>query len=96
MQILLGLIIAAVVGVAVHFALPGAPLRGLALAPLVAAATGAVVWTALTWAGLAADNPWLWLAALVAPAVVTVPVVLGLTAARTRHDAEVRRRERIG
>lgn len=95
MQILLGIIVAAVVGVAVHFALPGKLLRGVALAPLVAAATGAVAWTALTWAGLATDNPWLWLSALVVPAVVTVPFILGLTSARTRHDAAARARHRI-
>jgi hypothetical protein len=94
-QILLGIIVATVVGIAVHYALPGKLYRGIALAPLVAASVGAVVWTALTWVGLGVDNPLIWLAALAVPALVTVPVILAVTAARTRHDAEERQRLRI-
>jgi hypothetical protein len=95
-EILLGIIIAAVIGVAVHFALPGKAGRGVLLAPAIATAVGAVLWTALTWAGLGVDNPLLWLAALVGPAIVTVPVILAVTAARARHDAAERARLRIG
>jgi peptidoglycan/LPS O-acetylase OafA/YrhL len=95
-QIVLGILIAAVVGLALHFVLPRRGTRGVALAPLVAAAAGAVAWTALTWAGWGIDNPLLWLSALVVPAVVTVPVVLVLGAARERRDAEERARLHIG
>jgi Na+/proline symporter len=94
-QILLGIIVAVVVGVAVHFVLPGRDTRGVVLAPAVAAAFGAAAWTILTWAGLALDNPLLWLAALVVPLVLTVPIVLGLTAARTRADAAERERLKL-
>lgn len=95
MQLLLGVLIAAVIGAAVHYALPRKLTRGVALAPLTAAAVGAVVWTALTWAGMGADNPLLWLAAIALPAIVTVPVVAVLSAARTRSDAAARERLRI-
>jgi hypothetical protein len=91
-QILLGILIAAAIGAALHYGLPHRATRGVALAPMTAAAVGAVVWTALTWAGLAIDNPWLWLAAVVVPAVVTAPIVLLLGAARVRSDAEERKR----
>ncbi len=95
MQILLGILIAAVVGIAAHFALPQRPTRGVALVPLIAAASGAVAWTALTWAGLGPENPLIWLAALAVPALVTVPVVMALSAARVRSDAAERERLRL-
>ena len=95
MQILLGILIAAVVGVAVHFVLPGRENRGIVVAPVVAAAVGAVVWTTLTWFGVGIDNPWIWIAAVVAPAIVTVPVILALTAARRRADLAERTRLRL-
>ena len=50
----------------------------------------------LTWAGVGLDSPWLWLSAFVAPAVVTYPVLLLLTRARTGHDARERARLKIG
>jgi hypothetical protein len=94
-QIVLGILIAAVIGVAVHYALPQKLTRGAALAPLLAAAVGAISWMALTWAGLGPDNLLLWLAAVAVPAIVTVPVIAGLAASRTRADAAARERLRI-
>ncbi|MGP3536141.1 hypothetical protein ACTU3I_15200 [Microbacterium sp. RD1] len=95
MQILLGIILGAVVGLAVHYVAPQRLTRGVALAPLVGAASAAVAWTVLTWLGLAVDNPLLWLAALVVPAVVTIPVVFSLAASRARRDADARARLRV-
>jgi hypothetical protein len=94
MQIVLALLIAAAIGAGVHFLLPHRSTRGVVLAPMIAAAVGGVVWTALTWAGLGIENPWIWLAAIVAPIVVTVPAVLLISAARVRGDA--RERARLG
>lgn len=96
MQIVLGILIAAAAGVALHYVLPGRDARGIVVVPILAAAVGAVVWTALTWAGVGIDNPWIWLAALAVPAIVTVPLILALTAARRRADAAERARLRIG
>jgi hypothetical protein len=95
MQIVLGLLIAAVVGGAIHFLAPHRETRGAALAPLAAVASGGVVWTALTWAGFGIDNPLLWLSAAVVPAVVTLPLVLWLSASRTRADEAERARLRV-
>ena len=40
------------------------------------------------------DNPWIWLSALVAPAVVTAPIVALI--ARARATADRRERDRLG
>ncbi|MDR6691241.1 putative membrane protein YeaQ/YmgE (transglycosylase-associated protein family) [Microbacterium sp. 1154] len=86
MQILLGLIIGAVIGLAVHFALPHRHLRGVVLAPLAGAAAAGIVWTALTWMGLGADSPILWIAAVLAPTLTTVVLVSLLTRSRVARD----------
>jgi len=85
-QILLGLIIGAVVGLAVHFALPHRHLRGVLLAPLAGAASAAAVWTALTWMGLGVDSPILWIVAILAPTVTTLVLVSLLTRSRIARD----------
>ncbi|GEB46127.1 hypothetical protein DEU35_3125 [Microbacterium sp. AG157] len=86
MQILLGLVIGAVIGLVAHFALPHRHLRGVALAPLAGAAAAAVVWTALTWVGLGADSPILWIVAVLAPAVTTFALASLLTRSRLARD----------
>lgn len=95
MQILLGLILGAVVGLAAHFALPHRDLRGAALAPLAGAAASGLSWTILTWAGLGADSPVPWIVAVIAPAVTTLLLVPALSRARQRRDDVVRARHRI-
>ncbi|MCC4249462.1 hypothetical protein [Microbacterium testaceum] len=95
MQILLGLILGAVVGLAAHFALGHRDLRGAALAPLAGAAASAVVWTAATWAGLGVDSPILWIVAVLAPAATTFALVPLLSRVRQRADAEERARRGI-
>jgi uncharacterized membrane protein YeaQ/YmgE (transglycosylase-associated protein family) len=95
-QILLAFIVGAVVGAALHFVVPGRSTRGVALGPIVGAAAAGLVWMILTWAGVGLESPWLWLSAFVAPAVVTYPVLLLLTRARTGHDARERARLKIG
>ncbi len=92
MQILLGMIVGAVIGLLAHVALPQRVTRGAALGPLVGAAAAAVAWTALTWAGWGIDNPLLWLSALVVPALVTVPTLVLLARSRVRAD-DARRAE---
>lgn len=96
MEILLALIYGAAVGTAAHFALRGRELRGVALAPMVGALIGGVVWLALTWAGASTAEPWLWLATLVAAPVVVVPLLVVLSRIRSAHDARERQRLHIG
>ncbi|KHK98406.1 hypothetical protein LK09_05230 [Microbacterium mangrovi] len=94
MQIILGVLFGACWGLAAHFALPGRDTRGPALGPVLGAVVGGAVWLALTWAGLTVENGWLWVASLVAPAVVCFVVIPILTRVRTAHDQ--RERERLG
>ena len=95
MQILLGLIIGAVVGLAAHFALPHRDLRGAALAPLAGAAASGIAWTVLTWAGFASDSPVPWIVAVLAPAATTLVLVTVLSRIRRRGDAALRARAGI-
>jgi hypothetical protein len=92
MEIALALVIAAAIGIAVHFALPHRQSRGAVIAPMTAAAAGAVAWMALTWAGLGTDNPWIWLASVVVPAAVSAALVLIVGRARVRGDLHERAR----
>ncbi|MDU0368208.1 hypothetical protein AB0O16_16670 [Microbacterium sp. NPDC089180] len=85
MQILLGLLIGAVIGLAAHVALPGRHLRGAALAPFAGASSAGVVWTVLTWAGLG-DSPLTWVLAVIAPVVTTVLLVTLVTRSRLARD----------
>ncbi len=95
MQILLGLIIGAVVGLAAHFTLPHRDLRGVALAPLAGATASATSWTALTWAGIASDSPVLWIVAVIAPAITTLVLITALSRVRQRNDVALRSRAGI-
>ena len=95
MQILLALIFGAVYGGVLHGLMPGRASRGAVLAPMLGAVLSGLVYVALTWAGVTADNPWLWVASLGA-AIVIVPLVLTvLTRTRATHDANERLRLKI-
>lgn len=94
MDIILALVFGAAVGLIAHFALPGRATRGAALAPLLGAVVGAAVWLAMTWAGATTADPWIWLASILVPAVVTFAVVALL--ARIRHARDARTRAELG
>ncbi len=95
MLILFALIVGAVVGIALHLLLPHRASRGAAVAPVLATAVAGATYTALTWLGLAESNPWLWVASLLAPVVVTALVVVFFARARVAHDERERVRLRI-
>lgn len=95
MQILLGLIIGASLGFALHYAAPRRDTRGIALAPILGALVSALAWMILTWAGQGVDSLWVWLAAFLAPAIVVYPTLLLLGRVRASHDARERARLRI-
>lgn len=95
MQILLALIFGAVYGGVLHFLMPGRASRGAVLAPMLGTVVAGLVYVVLTWAGLTADNAWLWVAALGAPIVVVPIVLIVLTRTRATHDANERLRLKI-
>jgi predicted small integral membrane protein len=95
MLIVLALVAATAIGMALHFALPLRSTRGVALGPLLDAALAAAIYTSLTWLGLAETNPWLWVASIAVPAVVTGVVLVVLARTRSTHDERERRRLKI-
>lgn len=92
MLILLALVFAAAAGTALHFVLPYRSTRGAALAPLTATAIAAVVYTSMTWLGLAEDNPLMWATALVIPTLLTALFIGVLSRSRDAHDTRERAR----
>lgn len=96
MQILIGLIVGAAIGVGVHFHVGGRTTRGVVVGPIVGAFSAGLAWMVLTWAGIGIDTPWPWLAALIVPLAVTYPVLILLTRFRVAHDAKERERLKIG
>lgn len=94
MQILLALIAGAAIGALAHFTLGLRDTRGAALAPMIGAISAGATWLLLTWLGWGLDNVWLWLSAIVVPAVITYPAVILISGLRSAADA--RARERAG
>lgn len=95
MQILLAFVAGAAIGGALHFLVRDRDTRGAALGPVLGALASGLVWMILTWAGVGLDSPWLWLSAIVAPAVVTYPTLLLLARARTARDEREKARLKI-
>lgn len=75
-----------IIGLAARYALPNRDRHGVVVIPAVGAAAAAVVWGALTWAGLPWDGGWIWVISLVVTAVVAVGVDLLLGRTRKQHD----------
>lgn len=90
MYILLALVGACVLGIAAHFLIGGRERRGVALAPAIATAVSAIIYTALQWSGVGEDSVWLWLASTLGAAAVAALAAAALTATRRRGDAQRR------
>lgn len=95
MYIVLALIIAAALGIVLHFALPHRADRGVILTPGVAVAVAAAAYALLTWLQWGEGNVWLWIVTLAAAVVASGAVTVIVGARRARHDAAERRRLRI-
>lgn len=87
MQLLYAEVVALVLGLAVHAALPGREHTGALLAPAVAGAACAVVWVALTWLRIGQDSPLIWLASLGAAILSATGLLVLLRRSRARSDA---------
>jgi uncharacterized membrane protein YeaQ/YmgE (transglycosylase-associated protein family) len=94
-DILLGFLFGAAVGVIAHFALPAGERRGVLLLPVVGAVVSGAVWMLLTWLGWTTENPLLWVLSVVAPAIVVVPTAIVLGRVRDAHDARERARLKL-
>lgn len=91
MELLFVTLIAFCIGLLARYVLPGRDTYGIVLVPSIAAITTAVVWVALTWAGLKFDGGWIWVGSLVAAVVVSLVLVLALPRARRNHDEQLLR-----
>jgi O-antigen/teichoic acid export membrane protein len=87
-ELLFVLVIAAAIGGLARYALPGRHAYGLFLLPAISLVVAAVVWVALTWAGLKFDGGWIWVAALGGAVVASVVGALLLWRLRDRIDAQ--------
>ncbi|NRD27166.1 hypothetical protein [Frigoribacterium sp. VKM Ac-2836] len=88
MELLFVVLGGAILGFVFHYALPEADTRGVLLAPASGATVAAIVWEALTWAGWPADGGWIWVVALVLPAVVAIVVCRVAAVRRRASDSE--------
>jgi hypothetical protein len=77
------------IGLSVRYSMAGRDRVGAAMIPAIATATGACVWAAGTWAGLASTEPWIWLLTFALSGVVAFVVNLRLVRARIAADNKV-------
>jgi hypothetical protein len=89
MELLFVVLIAFVIGLAVRYAIPGRDTYGVALVPAVSAVVAAILWEALTWAGLKYDAGWIWVISLAASGVVGLALALLLPRSRRNGDHEL-------
>lgn len=90
MYILLALIGACALGIAVHFAIGGRELRGVAVTPAIATAAAAVLYTGLQWLGVGEDSIWLWLTSILGAVVIAAGATVAIVALRRRSDASAK------
>ena len=76
----------AVLGLAARYALPGRMTHGAVLVPAIGTMVASVVWVALTWAGLAWNEGWIWWVTLGVTALASVAADMALVRTRTAGD----------
>jgi hypothetical protein len=76
----------ALLGLIVHFALPGLPTRGALWVAGWTTCAAIVVWEVLIWAGLTAGGGWIWVIDLVVAGLTAVATAL--ITARRRDAAD--------
>ena len=89
MQLIYAGTLAILLGFLLHAVLPARDHSGVLLLPAVAGAACAVVWAALTWAGLPQGGAVMWSASL--GCAVLSAAGLGVPLRRSRRAAEQRR-----
>jgi hypothetical protein len=77
-----------ILGLGARYFLPNRDRHGVILIPALGAAVSAVVWVALTWAGLPWDGGWIWAITLLVTAVAVSAADILIGRARKAHDEE--------
>jgi uncharacterized membrane protein YeaQ/YmgE (transglycosylase-associated protein family) len=85
--VLLAVIGGILLGAVAHALVPSRTSRGVMVGGALGGAAAAIVYTALTWSGVAESSLWMWVASLGAALVVAVVGTLVLTRLRLSHDA---------
>jgi hypothetical protein len=80
-------VIAAGIGLALRYMLPGRDAYGLLLLPAVSAAVTSALWAGLTWLDWPFDGGWIWVVTLVAGGLAAIAVALLVPWARRTADA---------
>lgn len=86
MELLFVVVIAACLGAIARYTLPRRSSYGLVLLPALAAAVAAIVWVALTWAGMPWDGGWIWAITLVVATGAAIATALILPRSRDAAD----------
>ena len=87
MELLWVIAIGAAIGAVARYVVRGREHYGIVLLPALTASVASVVWVALTWAGLAWDGGWIWVATMAATVAVAIAVPLLLARRRAAADA---------
>ncbi len=86
MELLFVVLIGVLAGLLARAVLPGRELTGVVLLPAIGGVSAAIVWVALTWAGLEWDGGWIWAATVVACLLTLLGASALLARARRRDD----------
>lgn len=77
----------AVIGLACRYLLPWRHTHGTILVPAIGVVSAAVLWEALTWAGLKWNDGWIWWISIFGIVVITAACDLLLGRMRSTSDA---------
>lgn len=86
MELLFVTLFGALIGLGARYTLPHRHLHGSVLVPALGGLIAAVIWVALTWAGLPWDGGLIWVITLAVTAVGSVLITLSLGRSRARRD----------
>ncbi|ROQ38432.1 hypothetical protein EDF46_2070 [Frondihabitans sp. PhB188] len=89
MELLFAALGGAILGLIVHFALPGQDSRGLFWTAGWATCAAIVVWEALTWLEWKSDRGWIWAVTLVVAALTGAAVARISARRRADRDREL-------
>ena len=86
MELLFVVLGGAIIGLAGRYLLPNRHTHGSVLIPAVGVVSSAVLWVALTWAGLKWDGGWIWWITLLGTALIVAVADLLIGRVRSTYD----------
>lgn len=90
MFIVFAILAGAVAGTIIHLTVGHRNVRGLLLSGAIGTVVAAVIYAALTWAGLGQDSIWMWVASIGGSVVLTLLATVIVTSTRVAADARAR------